>query len=191
MRTLLIILLLIPAFAWADSTTAWPARDNLGTNWTNPSNATGSGPDDNCADYASGQDWLCLHATGVDIPDGDDPDSLVIYAYIGGDNSLARKREMAFDITLDSTNTEGLTISAIAGPQISVCSDIATTYQRITFDISSYTEAQVESDGFGLLAEDNDAGSDQLFIDAAWFVFYSTTPSAGGYQGQIITIGGD
>ena len=61
MKRLLLILMLLPAFAWADSEIRDAGSYDQGTNWTNPSNITGPGGG-SCASYLNtSQDIITVH----------------------------------------------------------------------------------------------------------------------------------
>jgi hypothetical protein len=162
-----------------------PTEYNLGTRWSNPGNAVNSleglpDDDDQCATYDDKyQDWLCLHAFGFSIPTDATVDSVEAQLQgLGTTSTPDSKRQAEIDLTVDSTNAEGISkIYQLPYSGISSCNggDVDSV-----FTSGLPTASEINGRGFGVMIRDNDSGANELDFDAVWVTVYFTPAGGAG-----------
>ncbi len=150
------------------------ATDNyLGTNWTTPDSARIN--DDLCAAYNNTtQDYLCLHAFGFNIPTGATIDSFTVTVQSRGSAASGPTRRYRVGMTKDSTNVYGTAVLQTA-VNAGACSDASNQIQ--SGDLlggASWSAAEVNARGFGVILYDDNTTANELNFDAAWITVYFT-----------------
>jgi hypothetical protein len=148
----------------------FPTDNYLGTNWATPDSAR---MDDNlCATYNnSGQDFLCLHAFGFDIPTDATIDSFEVTVQSRGTENQPARRRYRVGLTKDSTNvfaSDSLQQAVNAG----ACN--GATNQITIFPGSGWSVPEVNDRGMGIIIYDNDTNAHELNYDAAWVITHFT-----------------
>lgn len=147
--------------------------NNLGTNWTTPDSARIN--DDLCAAYNNTtQDYLCLHAFGFDIPTGATIDSFTVTVQSRGSAASGPARRYRVGMTKDSTNVYG---TAVLQTAVNAGACASATDQTQSGDLlggASWSAAEVNDRGFGVILYDDNTTANELNFDAVWITVYFT-----------------
>jgi hypothetical protein len=188
MKKIILILILLPAWAWGASeshTAASWDTTNTGTAWGNPGNVTGSG-DDACAYYeGTSQSLLIGHNFGFSSVTGTvDSINLAFDAYFG--SAVEGNR----DVNIQLTKTGGGANTPVGDAVVMVGwqSDPANCLGSYDTTIvgqdlwnTTWTPAEITASTFGVIMKDNDATNASFGFDAVTVTVYYTAASADKY----------
>lgn len=168
-KILLVLLLASSIRAASDTRTGSGSYDD-GANWTNPGKVSGAG-DNSCATYnAKLRDQIVLYNYGFNIPTAATIDSIYVYVDGYGLNAVANKRD--FEVQL--TKTGGTANVGVGDLEENVRMTLATACSGSNeYSIkdnglwgTTWTYSEINASNFGIIVKDDDAGSDELGLDA-------------------------
>lgn len=175
------------------SATAYPGSYDQGTNWTNPTNATGA-PDNSCATYDNGnQDILTLYNFSFSISTDATIDSINIDFDGYGTQSQVARRDLEVQLTKTgggaNTGVGDLleNVRMIEGANCAASGVYNITGQLLWNTTWTYTE--INASTFGINIADDDGNAHELGVDAVYITVHYTEAGVVS-AAQFISIGG-
>ena len=178
MKKLLIIMLLLPVWAWGASETQSAGSYDQGTNWNSPGNITGD-DDGSCTHYfTAGQDIITVYNFGFSSVTGTvDSINVRFHMYAAASSQADREIEAQLTKTGGTTNTGVGTLYEDIGPgsALSNCGDAADIDEEgnVLWG-TTWTAAEITASGFGInIANDNSSDAFRG-IDGVYITVYYT-----------------
>lgn len=168
-----------------------------GTNWTNPTNATGIS-DNSCATYDnSAQDILTLYNFGFSIPAGATIDSINVTVDGYGTQSQGVRRDLEMQLTKTgggaNTGVGDLlnNVRLLEGANCAA-SDLYSIVGQVLWN-TTWTDSEINASTFGINIADDDATAHEIGVDAARSeIFYTLAGEAAvGSRRRHIIAGGN
>ena len=154
----------------------WAGSQDQGTNWTNPSNATGH-PDNSCATYDnSGQNILTLYNFGLSVSGTIDSIEATFDGYGTQSQNARREFEAQLTKTGGGANTGvGDLVANVGMVEGANCAagGLYTVTAQVLWN-TTWTAAEINASTFGINIADDDGTAHELGLDAVRITVYTS-----------------